>query len=340
MEPLRYLPYHQLDGAPNIVVDGSPTTGTVLTLSHWPNSTCPPGVEADLSAEMAINYLERPEVQRPADAVTNNHFDQDGLVSVFALAAPEQCLARRHQLIDLASAGDFATYRDRRAARASMVIAAYADPERSPIGSLASDYMAATAALYEELLPRVPELCDEPDRYRDLWRDEDACLEASEELVRRGRVHIEEVPQLDLAVVEVPVDAPDGGGHRFGGEWVTGLHPMAINNATHRFAVLVARGGRLEFSYRYETWVQYRSRRPRPRVDLGPLAEELTAAEPSGSSWVWEGAGALTPRLYLRGSEASAIVLGDFRRRLESFLEHAPPAWDPYADRQPTPAPS
>ena len=32
--------------------------------------------------------------------------------------------------------------------------------------------------------------------------------------------------------------------------------------------------------YRYETWVQYTSRRPRARVDLTPLAEELTAEEP------------------------------------------------------------
>jgi hypothetical protein len=328
--PLRFSPYHVLGGVPNVVVDGSATEGTVLVLSHWPQSVVPAGLEADLSAEMAFTYLRRGDLHEPAAVVSNNHFDQDGLVSVFALVQPDAALARWPFLVDLAAAGDFATYRDRAAARTSMAIAAFADPVRSPLGETPDDYPTWCAVLYEELLGRLPELCDHPDRYRQLWAVEDETLSASEAVVRSGAVQIEEVPSLDLAVITLPENAPDGGGHRFASQWVTGLHPMAVNNASERLALLSMRGSSYEFTYRYESWVQYRSRRPRPRVDLRPLADELTADETSGGHWVFEGVETLTPRLYLRGAEESSLTPSTLRSRLEAHLATSEPAWNPY----------
>lgn len=40
MLPLRFVPYQRLGEEPNVVVDGSPTDSTALTLS--PSSTRPP----------------------------------------------------------------------------------------------------------------------------------------------------------------------------------------------------------------------------------------------------------------------------------------------------------
>jgi hypothetical protein len=330
MRPLRYVPYDEMRGAPNIVVDGSATEGTVLCLSHWPNMPAPPGLERDLSAEMALAYLDRADLHGVADIVSNNHFDQDGLMSVYALVAPDAARARAAFVADVAAAGDFATYRDRDAARVSMVIAAFADPARSPVEVASGD--DRVAALYEAVLGRLPELLEHPDRYRDVWADEDATLDASERLVASGAVRIEDDAELDLATVFVPADAPDAGGHRFGGgRWARGLHPMAINNAVERFAVLTMRGQQFELSYRYESWVQYRSATPRPRVDLSPLAAALTAEEPGDARWVFEGVGELSPRLYLHGAAESVLEPADFRSRLEAFLRDAPPAWDPYS---------
>jgi hypothetical protein len=327
---LRYVPYHLLGGVPNVIVDGSPTDGTELTLSHWPKTPTPAGVEEDLSAQMAMTYLGRADLHGRAEVVSNNHFDQDGLVSVFALVDPEAALAKREFLVDVAAAGDFATYRQRDAARASMTIAAFADPARSPLRPVLDDYEAWTAALYTEMVGRLPEICDDPSRYRQVWADEDAALTASEDLVARGLVGIEEVPALDLAVVDIPVGAPEGGGHRFGGQWIAGLHPMAVNNATDCLAVLSVRGRSYDVAYRYESWVQYRTRRPRARVDLRPLAAELTDAEPGEAAWVFEGVETLTPRLYLQGADESAFSPEEFRATLETYLTSAPPAWDPY----------
>lgn len=326
----RYVPYQDLNAVPNVIVDGSATAGTVMTLSHWPNAPVPEGLEADLSAEMAMTFLTRPDLHGRAEVVSNNHFDQDGLVSVFALVDSQQALQRRDFLVDVAAAGDFATYRDRAAAHVSMIISAFADHARSPLASTDDDYDTWCAALYEELLGRLPEMCDHPERYRDLWADEDDTLRASELFIRSERVRIEETPALDLTVVHVPEDAPDAGGHRFGHKWVAGLHPMALNNAIRGFAVLILRGRSYEFAYRYESWVQYQTRRPRPRVDLRPLAHALSTEEVDGAEWIFEGTDTLIPRLYLRGSADSALSPERFRARLEAELANAAPAWDPY----------
>ena len=139
MRPFRFGGYASSAAEPNVVVDGSPNESTVLTLTHWPGYPQPPGYHFDLSAEMAFHYLDDPIDHPPAEVATNNHFDQDGLVGLHALIEPE--LARQHRslLIDVAAAGDFGTYRDRRAARASMAIATYADAERSPLADRLGD---------------------------------------------------------------------------------------------------------------------------------------------------------------------------------------------------------
>jgi hypothetical protein len=337
---MRYAPYDVAGGAPNVIVDGAPTTGTVLTLSHWPHSPVPAGLEADLSAEIAFGYLARPDLHGRAEVVSNNHFDQDGLVSVFVLIDPSAALPRRALLIDVAAAGDFATYDSRDAARASMTIAAFADPARSPLGVAPPDYGEWAAALYAELLGRLVEISERPDRYRSLWTEEDATLTESERAITSGRVTIDEVPGLDLAVVEAPVNSPVAGGHRFASDWATGLHPMAMHNATTRFTIVSVRGQRYELTYRYEGWVQYRTRRPRPRADLAPLAERLSAEETDGGRWVFDGAGALVPRLSLAGGAESTLSPARFRSVLEAYLAEASPAWDPYAVPEPQTGPA
>jgi hypothetical protein len=313
MRPLRYLPYDETTDVPNVVVDGSPNRSTVLTLTHWPGIPSPPDVEADLSAQMAFRYLDRGgDLHGDAEVVTNNHFDQDGLVGIFALVDPETALANRDLLTDVAAAGDFGTYRHRTAARIAMALVQLRANER---------YVAGI-----ELLPQM---VADIERFRDLWGDEDDALTATEQALDQGLIRIDEEPELDLAVVSVDDAAPDPGGHRFAHVEVAGPHPMAINNATGCFRVVVVRGRRYEVTFRYETWVQYRSRRPLPRVDLAPLAAELQADDP-GAGWTATGPGDLTPTLRLAAGRESALSADDFLARLRHHLRTAAPAWDPY----------
>ncbi len=133
MRPLRYVRYEELAGTPNVVVDGSAGPDTRLVLSHWPGSPTPDVVRDDLSAQIALRALDHPDLFDGIEAVSNNHFDQDGLMSVYALTEPDGARARRDRVIDVARAGDFGWFESRDSARIAMAIAAFADPEISPL---------------------------------------------------------------------------------------------------------------------------------------------------------------------------------------------------------------
>jgi hypothetical protein len=319
VQPLTYTQYGALDSVDNIVVDGAGQPSTLLTLSHWPHSGTPAALRADLSAEIAFRYLDEPALHVDARAVSNNHFDQDGLVSVYALTDPEDALRRREQLVDVARAGDFGKFADRASAAAAFTIAQLG-------GELDTDDP------YPEMLERLPEILDHPLRYAAYWESEDAHLRASEEAIASGAVTIHELPEVDLAVVEVPEDLPALTAHRFSRTTSQVLHHMAVHNATDRLRLLYVQGNRYEFQYLYETWIQLASFRPMPRVDLSALVAQLDELESSGGKWSFSGAGDIAPTLELRDADESSIRPDPFRSMLVDALRTGAPAWNPYDD--------
>jgi hypothetical protein len=314
----RYRAYSEVRDIPHVVVDGAAQPGTVLTLSHWPGSPTPDAVRADLSAEIAFAYLDRPELHADAAWVTNNHCDQDGLVSVFALVEPDAARARRDRLVDIARAGDFGSVQHRDAARAAIAIANLAG--------------RADGDPYVELLGRLVELADHPERYRAEWETEDAHLTATERAIADGTITITEDPVLDLAVVRVPDDWTAKAVHRFTMTEPGAAHPYAVHNATDRLVIVTLGAGPPELRDRYETWVHLVSRRPRPRVDLTELAAELTGDDRAGGAWVFDGVQALSPALHRVGDEETTIADDDFVARVTDTLQAARATWDPYPD--------
>ncbi len=330
--PLRFVPYEDLGTAPNVIVDGPPNRHSTLTLSHWPQSGTPRELKADTSAEIAFRYLERPAFHADVELVSNDHFDEDGLVGLYILTQPSDALRERELLIDVATAGDFATYRQRRAARVAFVVSAFADPELSPLPSalFEQEYPQMAASLYRELLPRLPEMTARIDDFREHWEEEDAWLDQSEAALASGQVQIEELPALDLAIVTLPDTTPARRVHRFTQPGAAPCHPMAIHNATGQFRVLLVQGRSYELQFRYESWVQYLTRKPLPRVDLAPLVERLSEREAAGAHWQFGGVEEIAPQLELVGTDESRISPESFRKLVLDFLEVAEPAWDPY----------
>lgn len=344
---LTYVPYHRLDGRPHLVADGPATDGTVLTLSHWPASPTPKPLRADLSAEIVFRWLtgRRRWWRRAPSAVSNDHLDQDGLVSVFAVQRPEEALARRELLGDLARAGDFAVFRHRPAARASFALATLADPERSPLGSAAfpADYAERCAGLHEELLGRLLELVDDPGRHRALWAEEDDAFGASEALLQSGAVTVCELPAVDLAVVNVGQGARPRTATRFVEREDVAVHPAALHRATGRLRLLMVQGRRYRLTYRYESWVRLVSRPVEPRVDLGPLAARLEAEERGPTTWSFDGVGALVPSLRTAGDQESSLDPALVLAMVADHLRTARPAWGPegpMVDGRPSPRPA
>ncbi len=329
---LGYVPYLEVGARPNIVVDGAPLPSTVLTLSHWPVNATPEEFRRETSTETALAWVEGHDPRRSAAVVTNNHFDEDGLLSMFTVLDPRRALRHQALLADAARAGDFGMFRTPAAARLCFTIEAWADPALSPLprAVFASRGAARVAALYRAMLPRLPGLLTGLGRARRWWLGQERHLRASEALIASGRVTIEEEPELDLAIIRIPEGLPVRTAWRYLARERCAVHPFAIHNRTRCTRLVRLEGRRFEVQFRYESWLQIRSRRPPLRVDLGALARWLNRRERHGR-WQWDDpTTALTPRLALAGNLPSSIPPQVILRELRRHLAAKPPVWDPY----------
>ena len=356
---LFYVPVEELDGRPHVLVDGATRAGSVLTLSHWPQSPTPAVLARDLSAQIVFAFLHTigaegathpgrrrrssaelaPAIAayRRAEAVTNDHFDEDGLVSVLAMSDPEVALGQEELLVDVASCGDFGVVRSQTAARIAFAISPIAE-EAAKAPVLAERPGSGSGLRYRAVLERAVELVEHPEHFSRYWEDQDAALTRSQEALRAGLVTIDEVPQVDLAVVARVAGAGGLGPDARGlvpdaGPAVSGavpLHQVALHSATSASRILAFNEGRCELYLRYEGWVRYMSRKVPLRPDLEPLAEELSAAEPSGSQWVADGVGSLVSRMRPVADGETELDLNFVLQTVVAYLNRAPGAWDPF----------
>lgn len=327
---MRYVPYGpELEGVPNVVVDGRGNDATVLVLSHWPRNRTPPELKADSSTEIVFNYLrsrQRDAYRRGAEVVSNNHHDVDGLMSLWAMLNPEAALEHADLLIAIGECGDFDRWSGEQATKVTCALYGFETLRSSSIRQgLAGirDYLERTAFLYHETLPLVPQLIDDVAALEEYWRDEYRKVQADRELFARGEASVEEVPEADLAVFDLPRP----------------VHDMALYEQTSCTRVaLVIEGHRYQVRYRYESWVELHSRRPPPRIDLRPFADLLQTFEGNPGDWVADDVRRTLPRLRLRGPEGgaspSSITPGLFLRPLLSYLRdnasNQELLWSPY----------
>src|SRR6266536_3454184 len=108
---------------PKLSVDG--TVDNAIHFSHWHGNQTPESVKADTSTETVLNVVAAPnrnELTRSIDLVTNNHFDTDGVISVWAMLTGERALDLRDRLIAAAEAGDFSEFSSIDGVRASILM--------------------------------------------------------------------------------------------------------------------------------------------------------------------------------------------------------------------------
>ena len=328
---MQYIPYGpELEGVPNVVVDGRGNDATVLVLSHWPRNQTPPELKADTSTEIVINYLRSPEreaYRQGADAVSNNHYDVDGLMSMWAVLNPEAALEAAELLIATGECGDFDRWSGELATKITCALygleSLASSPVRQGLGSI-RDYGERTAYLYRETLPLVRQLIEGIGAYEEYWRPEYEKVQAGRDVFARGGATVQDVEDLDLAIFSLPHE----------------VHDMALYEQTScsRVALVIA-GQRYQVRYRYESWVELQSRQPPPRIDLRPFADFLMTFEGNPGEWVADDVQRSLPRLRLRGPEggtsSSSLTTGLFLRLLVNYLrenaENAERLWSPQA---------
>jgi len=352
---LAYVPVEELGDDPHVLVDGATRPGTVLTLSHWPQSPTPVALARDLSAQIVFAFLHAArgdpgwadessaelrsaiDAADRAEAVTNDHFDEDGFVSVFAMTDPEAALRHEELLVDVASCGDFGVVRSRRAARIAFTIGPMAEQAVAEASgdAVGEPPVRRSGPRYRAVLERAAELLEHPEHFRQHWEQEDAFFAASIAALGAGVIQIDEVPEVDLAVVRrsaASARAPHSSGPLDGLD-ALGVNQVALHSATSASRILSFDEGRCDFYLRYEGWVRYMSRKVPLRPDLAPLAEELSAAEPARIRWAADGVGSIVTRMRPvpegRTDLDPALVSG----MVVTYLQSAPPAWDPFRRR-------
>lgn len=326
---MKYIPYSKLSGVPNIIVDGAAQADTVLTLSHWPGSRTPAEFRADTSTEIVLNFLAMPGADKQytpkVRAVSNNHFDEDGLCAVWAMLHPARALQLRDLLVDVAKAGDFHTYRRPQAPKVVFTIRAYADLHSAPPPGKSQVDDGMGSIRYQALLPILEKFMDDTERYGSYWDAEWSAMLKSKTAMVMDQVELHEVPNVDLAVAQSQ----------------EALHPMVLYNSTERLRVLTALpGGYYQLHYRYETWVQYASRPVKPRVDLAPLLPRLQDLETGPVQWTFDGISAVTPVLQPLGPDGqpgpSSLKLETLVNELAAFFvrnqDNPALQWNPYAN--------
>src|ERR1041385_2270800 len=121
---MRFEFYHSgLENVPHLSVDG--TVSNSIHLSHWNGNETPAAVKADTSTEITLNVMALPNIDaitQGIQLVTNNHFDTDGVLSVWTMLNGERALSLRDKLVPAAEAGDFSEFTNEAAIRASITI--------------------------------------------------------------------------------------------------------------------------------------------------------------------------------------------------------------------------
>lgn len=293
---MRFEFYHPgLDDIPKLSVDG--TVSNSIHFSHWQGNETPSEVKADTSTEIVLNLVASPnrnELTQGIELVTNNHFDTDGVLSVWTALAGERALEWRDRLIPAAEAGDFCEFTNEAGVRASIIIQGSDQPSPgnesgSPLACyLAGEIVDDDARAYELVLPEVERIVTRINDYEQLWRKPWEKIATAIESFERGTSKVTEFAGFGLSLVTL---APE----MFGPVGFDASLHAAPYTAISRYAkgslFLIAtplkKGWAYRIDYPYYSWAETIVRPPIERHDFSQLLIELNELE-SGRESEWK----------------------------------------------------
>ncbi len=277
----RFYRESEFSGLALLSVDGICPTGP--NFSHWPGNRTPSELKHNLSTGILLRFATLPKKERArylqgAELVSNNHFDTDGLLSIWTALYPEKALRYAPKLLAAAEAGDFSLAPSAQAVQFDLTVSAFADPRRSPIGielwNLSDEDRYEKA--YRALLDLLPDLFDRLEEYRPLWKEGFAQFEESH-LWLRQKGKVRRYPDLDFTVVES--DRP--------------LDRRALQTVAQADRVLwvqrTPKGNLFQFWYAATSWFELVTNPKPPRIPFASLAERLNQSCPGyEGQWIGE----------------------------------------------------
>ena len=282
-----------LADAPKLSIDG--TVDNAIHFSHWKGNQTPASVKADTSTEIALNLVAAPDreaLTQGIDLVTNNHFDTDGVLSVWTVLTGERALDLREQLIAAAVAGDFSEMSTEDGVRASIVIQGSDSALDQDGGSPLADQLAGAAVrdnarAYELVLPEVERVLTKTSDYESLWREPWERIAAALDSFAKGSSRVVEDSEARVSLVTL---AP-GIFSEAGFKPTRHAAPFtAISHHAHGELFIIATplgdGWAYRIDYPYYSWAETIVRPAIKRRDFSAFISELNEMEGSlAGSW-------------------------------------------------------
>jgi len=290
---MRFEFYHPgLADVPKLSVDG--TVDNSVHFSHWQGNTTAREVKADTSTEIALKLLGSPNQDRLTqgiELVTNNHFDTDGVLSVWTVLNGERALDLRDKLIAAAEAGDFSELKTIDAVRASIVIQGTDQPipddePGSPIASqLAGEPVEDEARAYKLVLPEVEKVITKTNDYEHLWREPWGRIANAIESFERGSSGVSELAH-GLSLITL---APESfGANGFEPSRHTAPFTAISSYAKGRLFLIgtpVNDGWAYRIDYPYYSWAETVVRPRIARHDFTAYLSQLNELEKGDGRW-------------------------------------------------------
>ena len=291
---MRFEFYHAgLDDVPKLSVDG--TVSNAVHFSHWVGNKTPAEVKADTSTEIALNLVASPrreEMTQGIELVTNNHFDTDGVLSVWTVLKGAGALGLRDKLVSAAEAGDFSEFTNEEAVRASIVIQGSDQPSPndeggSPLARQLAGEQVDDARAYELVLPEVERVLTRTNDYESIWRESWDKIATAMESFERGTSTVTELADAKLSLITLAPEVFSS----------SGFNPTrhaapytAISRYAHGQIYLittpVGRGWTYRIDYPYYSWAETFVRPRIIRRDLTALLRQLNEIEGNtGGQW-------------------------------------------------------
>jgi len=318
------LPVRILAAAPSepvISVDGA-FDAPGLNLSHWPGNQTPAALKHDLSTGIALAFAalpssEREQLTQGCTALVNNHYDTDGILSMFAILHPEQALANGRRLLEAAEAGDMFHCPSEEAFVLDSIMTAFGDPERSPCADQLRglDDQQRRQLATEHALDALPGiLAGDLAPYESLVQGPLDALHADQlDLQQAG---LDDLVHLDYVVRAAPIglqSSRDGAA----GNFDPGRHALWGAHLADRQLVLGPgeQGTTCRFLIGTRSFFDLVTATSQPRPDLERLTQQLNAEEGTDASceqaWRCQPIEGASPELWFG------------REGLPDYVEHA-----------------
>lgn len=284
---IRFLPYeeaHTKDAAKLIVCDCYYHRG--LNLTHLYSERVPGEYRSNTSTETVLKWLADESFHKVgigAEYVTCNHWDIDGMLSVWCVLNREVALRHRDLLVAAAHLGDFREFDHTSSigldALKLCCLLNFVEARDFclPFGDIegASIEHEVSIHKFERFLPKLADWIERLDMHEALWRAEYDEVLTDIAKIEGGLFSIIEYaqPGISFASIDIP------------------LHYYALFSHVKGGAVLteLTQPHYVEFEYRYETAVGRLDRTILERIDLAPVAVALNALEATaGVRWCFD----------------------------------------------------